>query len=202
MDQIRVAVMARAQLPQAAVANLVQSLGAMVVALADTSPEGHRAILRSGARVVVYCEGIPDLTVEPADQLGPLVALRVLVLCDAPRRSTWESVGVMTLAYSASVGELRAAIKALDDGPAHSGSGATVLPGAASQSPAVAGLSQMELSLLPLIASGLPLRDAARALAISYKTADNSRTRIFRKLGVRDRIQLARFAIREGIIPP
>lgn len=199
MDQVRVAVMARAGLPQAAVAELVQSVGAAVVVLAEATEEGRRAILRAGARVVVFCEGIPDVTVEPGDQLGALRALRVLVLCDESRRSAWEGAGVMTLGYSASVDELRAALRAIDVSPVHSGSRP---PPAAPQSAAVAGLSQVELDLLPLIASGLPLRDAARALAISYKTADNSRTRIFRKLGVRDRMQLARFAIREGIIPP
>lgn len=61
-------------------------------------------------------------------------------------------------------------------------------------------LTKTEAQLLPLLASGLTLRDAAKTLAISYKTADNSRTRLFRKLGLSDRVQLARFAIREGII--
>lgn len=60
-------------------------------------------------------------------------------------------------------------------------------------------LSRRERELLPLLAEGLPLREAAAKLGIGYKTADAHRTALFRKLGVRDRVGLVRFAIREGL---
>jgi DNA-binding NarL/FixJ family response regulator len=63
-------------------------------------------------------------------------------------------------------------------------------------------LSRREMELLPLLASGMPLRDAAARMTVSYKTADSYRTSLLRKLGVRDRVELARFAIRERIIEP
>lgn len=61
-------------------------------------------------------------------------------------------------------------------------------------------LSPREMELLPLLAAGLTLHAAAKKLGITYKTADSYRSNLLRKLGIRDRIQLARFAIREGII--
>jgi len=63
-------------------------------------------------------------------------------------------------------------------------------------------LSPRETELLPLLARGLTLREAASKMAVSYKTADSYRTSLLRKLGVRDRVELARFAIRERIIDP
>ncbi|MBW7906945.1 MAG: response regulator transcription factor [Phycisphaerae bacterium] len=65
-----------------------------------------------------------------------------------------------------------------------------------------AALSRREAELLPLLASGLSLRDAAARLMVSYKTADSYRTTLLRKLGVRDRVELTLYAIREGIIEP
>ena len=66
----------------------------------------------------------------------------------------------------------------------------------------LAKLSRREAELLPLLARGLRLQDAATEMQISYKTADSYRTSLLRKLGCRDRVELARFAIREKIIAP
>jgi DNA-binding NarL/FixJ family response regulator len=63
-------------------------------------------------------------------------------------------------------------------------------------------LSRREIELLPLLARGMRLRDAASQMSLSYKTADSYRTSLLRKLGVRDRVELARYAIRERIIEP
>lgn len=63
-------------------------------------------------------------------------------------------------------------------------------------------LSRRETELLPLLARGMTLREAAMEMTISYKTADSYRTSLLRKLGVRDRIALVRYAIRERIVEP
>jgi two-component system response regulator NreC len=68
------------------------------------------------------------------------------------------------------------------------------------RAPGVLPLSPREAELLPLLAKGMTLREAAEAMAISYKTADSYRSNLFRKLGVHDRLELARYAIREKII--
>jgi DNA-binding NarL/FixJ family response regulator len=53
-----------------------------------------------------------------------------------------------------------------------------------------------------LLARGLTLREAASKMTVSYKTADSYRTSLLRKLGLRDRVDLARYAIREHIVEP
>lgn len=63
-----------------------------------------------------------------------------------------------------------------------------------------ARLTRRELELLPLLARGLTLREAANRMTVSYKTADTYRTNLLRKLGLRDRVELARYAIREKIV--
>ena len=63
-------------------------------------------------------------------------------------------------------------------------------------------LSRRESELLPLLARGMTLREAAQKMTVSYKTADSYRTSLLRKLGLRDRVELARYAIRERIVEP
>lgn len=63
-------------------------------------------------------------------------------------------------------------------------------------------LSRREFELLPLLARGMTRREAASAMTISYKTADSYRTSLLRNPGVRDRVEQARYAIRERIIEP
>ena len=49
---------------------------------------------------------------------------------------------------------------------------------------------------------GLSLKEAGRAMNVSYKTADKHKASLMRKLDIHDRVELARFAIREKIIMP
>ena len=44
--------------------------------------------------------------------------------------------------------------------------------------------------------------DIAKTLSRSPKTIDNHRAAIMEKLGIHDRVQLTRFAIREGLVEP
>lgn len=65
------------------------------------------------------------------------------------------------------------------------------------------GLSQLtprEVQVLCLIGRGFTRNDIAEAIRRSPKTVDAHRASIMGKLGFKDRVQLARFAIREGII--
>ena len=99
--------------------------------------------------------------------------------------------------------ELRAAVDAMVDGKEYFSAGIReALTNAAASPEGAAKLSRRELDLLPLLARGMTLRDAASQMSISYKTADSYRTNLLRKLGVRDRVELARYAIRKRIIDP
>lgn len=67
-------------------------------------------------------------------------------------------------------------------------------------SSAVAGLAPRERELLTYLAKGASLKEAAAVMHVSYKTADNQKARLMRKLDIHDRVELARFAIREGLV--
>ena len=61
-------------------------------------------------------------------------------------------------------------------------------------------LSKREKELLRLLATGLSVREAAGVMSISPKTVDNQKGNLMRKLDIHDRVDLARFAIREGLV--
>ncbi len=68
-------------------------------------------------------------------------------------------------------------------------------------STAIAQLTPRELQVLPYIARGYTDRQTAEILHLSPKTVDVHKTHIMAKLDIHDRVTLARFAIREGLIP-
>lgn len=63
-------------------------------------------------------------------------------------------------------------------------------------------LTAREDEVLKLIAEGHSTRDIAETLVISPKTVERHRANILAKLGMRDRTQLTRYAIRSGLIEP
>jgi two-component system response regulator NreC len=64
----------------------------------------------------------------------------------------------------------------------------------------LAVLSPTERRLLAELARGASLKEAAARLQMRYKTADCHKSNLMHKLGIHDRVQLARFAIREGLV--
>jgi DNA-binding NarL/FixJ family response regulator len=63
-------------------------------------------------------------------------------------------------------------------------------------------LSPRESEVVKLIAEGHSSRQIADALTISEKTVERHRANILEKLGMRDRVQLTRYAIRRGLVEP
>jgi DNA-binding NarL/FixJ family response regulator len=63
-------------------------------------------------------------------------------------------------------------------------------------------LTDREREVLVLIAEGLTNQQIADTLHISPKTADGHRTRLMAKLGMHNRIELTKYAIREQLINP
>jgi DNA-binding NarL/FixJ family response regulator len=61
-------------------------------------------------------------------------------------------------------------------------------------------LTPRELEVLKLIAEGHTSKEIATMLVISIKTVDRHRTNMLEKLGMRDRVELTRYAIRRGLI--
>jgi DNA-binding NarL/FixJ family response regulator len=63
-------------------------------------------------------------------------------------------------------------------------------------------LTPRELEVLKLVAEGHTSDEIADLLVISRKTVDRHRANMLEKLGMRDRVQLTRYAIRRGLIAP
>ena len=63
-------------------------------------------------------------------------------------------------------------------------------------------VTDREEEVLKLVAEGHSTREIAELLFISAKTVERHRSNIFAKLGLRDRLELTRYAIRAGLIEP
>ncbi|HPY23739.1 MAG TPA: response regulator transcription factor [Mycobacterium sp.] len=63
-------------------------------------------------------------------------------------------------------------------------------------------LTAREEEVVKLVAEGYSAREIAATLGISAKTVDRHRTNVLQKLGLRDRLELTRYAIRTGLIEP
>jgi DNA-binding CsgD family transcriptional regulator len=61
-------------------------------------------------------------------------------------------------------------------------------------------LSSREREILRLVAEGKTSREIAEKLSISPKTVDTYRSRLMRKIGVKNLVDLVKFAIRHGLI--
>ncbi|MBL1216848.1 MAG: DNA-binding response regulator [Planctomycetes bacterium] len=66
----------------------------------------------------------------------------------------------------------------------------------------ISTLTPRELEVMRLIAKGLSTKEIAGILHRSPKTIDAHRTSLMRKLSIDDRVELTRYAIREGIVEP
>jgi len=63
-------------------------------------------------------------------------------------------------------------------------------------------LTERENQVLKLVAEGQSSQEIADTLVISIKTVEKHRASLLAKLGMRDRTQLTRYAIRAGLIEP
>ena len=63
-------------------------------------------------------------------------------------------------------------------------------------------LTQRELEVVKLIAEAYTNKQIAQTLNVSEKTVESHRGNVLSKLGMRDRVELVRYAIRRGLIEP
>jgi DNA-binding NarL/FixJ family response regulator len=63
-------------------------------------------------------------------------------------------------------------------------------------------LTPRELEIVKLVAEGYSSDEIAEALVISRKTVEHHRSHVLEKLGMRDRVELTRYAIRRGLVEP
>jgi DNA-binding NarL/FixJ family response regulator len=65
-----------------------------------------------------------------------------------------------------------------------------------------AALTPREQEVVKLIAEAHTNREIAEILQLSEKTVESHRARVLQKLGMRDRVELVRYAIRSGLVEP
>ncbi|MFD6281382.1 response regulator [Streptomyces sp. NPDC060209] len=63
-------------------------------------------------------------------------------------------------------------------------------------------ITEREEEILKLVAEGHSSKEIANMLVISVKTVERHRANLLQKLGLRDRLELTRYAIRAGLIEP
>ena len=63
-------------------------------------------------------------------------------------------------------------------------------------------LTPRELDVVKLIAEAYTNRQIAEILKVSEKTVESHRANVFAKLGMRDRVELVRYAIKRGLVEP
>jgi len=63
-------------------------------------------------------------------------------------------------------------------------------------------LTAREMEVVKLIAEGLTSEEVAERLVLSKKTVERHRTNVLGKLGLRNRVELTRYAIRRGLVEP
>lgn len=63
----------------------------------------------------------------------------------------------------------------------------------------LSSLSTREIETLRYISRGLPMKEIASLMGVGRRTAEKHGENLMRKLDIHDRVELARFAIREGV---
>lgn len=186
---------------------LKEELGREVLVESDFSPVAVWSAIRSNPRITLVLSDRVTGEVRDAVEMIPRLDrdTRVLVVSavmDPTVLQSWSPCGLSGYVVKhGGTEELATALAAIERGEPYFSDGTEQLIRRRTRArDGSVKLSRREAELLPLLARGLPLRDAAAQLNISYKTADSYRTSLFRKVGVRDRVELSRYAIRERII--
>ncbi|WP_425570818.1 response regulator [Pseudonocardia adelaidensis] len=182
-----------------------------------TAPDADAAVRIARAvrpRVVLMDLNLGETTGLQAIE-GILTALpetRILVLsASGEHADVLEAVKAGAAGYlvkSASAEELLAAVRRTADGfPVFTPGLAGLvlgeyrrLAGSDRSGPAVPALTERETDVLRLVAKGLTARQIGERLGVSHRTVETHVQSTLRKLQLHNRVQLARYAIEQGIV--
>jgi DNA-binding NarL/FixJ family response regulator len=185
-----------------------------VVAEASDGVEAVERGLAQPLDLAILDVSMPRLTgIQAARQLlAHRPALRVLLLSmhagERYRLAAEQAGAGGYVAKSVADRELVAACRAVirgddfvyPDDPRRSGAEAAGGRGFAGDGFAGSALSPRELEVAKLVAEGNSTREIADTLVISEKTVERHRGAVLDKLKMRDRVDLTRWAIREGLV--
>jgi DNA-binding NarL/FixJ family response regulator len=98
--------------------------------------------------------------------------------------------------------ELIKAIRVIAEGGVYFGPYATRILASQMQQPEdpYGALSAREREVLHLVVDGMTIKEIAHKLDVSAKTAENHRSRVLAKLGVRNSAELVRYAVRKRLV--
>ncbi|MDA1017884.1 MAG: LuxR C-terminal-related transcriptional regulator, partial [Planctomycetota bacterium] len=63
-------------------------------------------------------------------------------------------------------------------------------------------LSDRQLEVLKLLATGLSIRNVAETLQLARKTIEHHKRRLMSRIGAENQVEVCRYAIRHGLIEP
>jgi DNA-binding NarL/FixJ family response regulator len=187
---------------------LADQLGFDLAAESDFTPAAIWISLRSKPDIVLLnADTAFTEAIDAARMISRLLpTARILVVgasVDPTQIQAWSRCTIHGyVVKDGGMAELKAALQAATQKQQYYSEGVRDIVCRATRNGGSPRLSRRETELLPLLARGLSLRDAALKMTVSYKTADSYRTNLLRKLGLHDRVELARYAIRERIIDP
>lgn len=198
-----------------AVARDLEASGFTVVATADGVAAARRRAAAARPRVVLMDMHLPDGNgaIATAEVLEASPTSRVLVLsASSERDDVLEAIKAGACGYlvkSASVAELVSAVQSTADGQAVFTPGLAGLvlgeyrrmsaDPAGGNSDANPVLTPRETEVLRLVAKGLSAKQIATRLCLSHRTVENHVQATLRKLQLANRVELARYAIEQGI---
>ena len=186
-----------------------------VVAEAEDGAEAVRKALAEDVHLAILDVAMPKLTgIQAAAELHkrrPELKLLMLSMYDSEqflfeslRRpappGTCSSRTPITTSSTPAAG--RCAASRSSTRPRSRRSCATTSSAAAPTTPQFDVLTPRELQVLKLIAEAHTSKEIAKELVISVKTVERHRQNILDKLGMSDRVELTRYAIRRGLIQP
>jgi two-component system invasion response regulator UvrY len=164
---------------------------------------------RAGVAVLDTCIGDPGV-LETSRLLGRAdEALNILALGDrgcGPLPARILELGVSGyLSKQADGAEIRQAIRKLSNGGRHVCAEVAqhmVFSAIDGDGDLVDTLSDRELSVMLMLSEGHPRDEISHRLCITQKTVSTYRSRLLRKLGVRNDVDLAYLALRHGLVEP
>lgn len=154
-------------------------LGPIVVVLVDPEPEDWPTIIALGAPIVlIRTNDIPAPIADAVARHASGVVAKVDIATGlAPTlNAVAQGLMVMSWSYTEALKQMPASLAALHE------------------------LTGREYDILGSIACGHTIRQTARSLGISAKTVENTQARLFRKLGVRNRLEALTTADALGLI--
>jgi DNA-binding NarL/FixJ family response regulator len=178
--------------------------GMHVVAEADDGVDAVAAAQREHPDVAILDVAMPRMTgIQAAREIrahSPTTAVLLLSMYD-DERYVHDALRAGASGYvlkRQADAELIEAVRAVAGG----GRFVSELPDAVLEDGPADPLTPRELDVVKLIAEAYTNKQIAETLKVSEKTVESHRANVLSKLGMRDRVELVRYAIKRGLVEP